>query len=140
MTYYGRVIDTRVSEIVMMKELVAALESRGVGFVYCTNAFLVFNIAFESRERVVCRWTYTGDRDRFMDYCGRVDAALAEGRPVALVGYYAQKEKDFVLDWLANRPDMQKNFRVISRRYFILFEPPVWILRNLDFRFTNEKR
>jgi hypothetical protein len=133
MSYYGRVVDNRVSETAMMKDLLSALESRGVRFVFCTHPMLEFNIAFESRERIICRWR--DDRDRFQDYVDRVNAAYAEGRPVALVGYYQQK--DSVLFWLVNRPELLKNFQIISRRYFILVGPPVWLLKNLLYRLPN---
>ena len=60
------------------------LTDKGIENVYCLDPMLQWNIVFESRERIIARWT--DPRDRYPEYPRRVDEARLAGKPVAVVG------------------------------------------------------
>ena len=70
-----------------LQKVIGALRSRGVTHAFTINALLQWQITFYSGESVVARWKTM--RERYPPYVTEVDRALANGEPVAIVGYTA---------------------------------------------------
>jgi hypothetical protein len=66
-----------------IQDVVRQLEDSGVGHVYSADPMLQWNLAWESRERIVARWI--DPVDRIPGYPERVDQARRAGLPIAVV-------------------------------------------------------
>lgn len=70
--------------------LIQELESRDIGYVYCENGLLQWNLMFYSNERIKAR--YKSNVDRYPKYIKQVDQALNEPETkIALVGIYKEE-------------------------------------------------
>ncbi len=74
-----------LSETKRLQLVVNALTSRGIAHVFSMNGLLDTQLIFYSNERITARWANANDR--YPPYVAEVDRALADGEPVALVGY-----------------------------------------------------
>jgi len=73
------------SEAATLRRVVDTMRERGVRRAYAMNPLLQWTITFYSNETVIARWKAA--RDRYPPYIEAVDAALAAGEPIAIVGY-----------------------------------------------------
>jgi hypothetical protein len=73
------------TESATLQQVVRTMRDRGVRHAYAMNPLLQWTITFYSDESVIARWKAA--RDRYPPYVDAVDAALAAGEPIAVVGY-----------------------------------------------------
>lgn len=131
-------VEPRVaSERAALDELLAELEGRGIGHVYCMNPVLQWTLTFTSGERVLARWHAPDDRDPAIPRA--VDRALFDGGPVGLVGYVDQLEE-------MQRTQGRVGARVgegggeavvVGDRYALLASPGPELLERLGFRLNR---
>lgn len=113
--------------------LVGELEASGVGHVFCLDAMLQWHITYASRERVIARWFE--ELDRVPEYPKAVDAALRDGRPVALIGLDSDRaDLNAFLDDISYAG---ARARTVGRSFFLLPQPDEELLRRLRFKFTD---
>ena len=74
-----------LSESKRLQQAINAATSRDASHVFSMNGLLDTQLIFYSGERVVSRWS--NPNDRHPAYVAAVDRALADGKPVAVVGY-----------------------------------------------------
>ena len=74
-----------LSESKRLQQVINAVRSHDASRVYSMNGLLDTQLIFYSNERVLSRWS--NPNDRHPAYVADVDRALAEGQPVAVVGY-----------------------------------------------------
>jgi hypothetical protein len=74
-----------LSEMRRLQLVVNSLTSRGVRHAVSMNGLLDTQLIFYSDEQIVARWS--NPNDRHPAYVSEVDAAIAAGQPVAVVGY-----------------------------------------------------
>lgn len=72
------------SESRALSELLDELQRAGVHEAYALDPLLQWRITFASDEKIAARWV--APRERYPVYAQRVDEALMEGKPVALIG------------------------------------------------------
>jgi hypothetical protein len=117
------------SEAQTLERVIDAMRSRGATSAYSMNALLQWQIMFYSRESVVARWTATVDR--YPAYVNEVDRALANGEPVAIVGY---------VGFTGGLEDMVPNPQAITeidRKYFVYVGADRQLLEKAHFRFAQ---
>ena len=73
------------SESATLQQVVRTMRERGVRHAYAMHPLLQWTITFYSDESVIARWKAV--HDRYPPYIDAVDAALAAGEPIAIVGY-----------------------------------------------------
>jgi hypothetical protein len=74
-----------LSESRRLQLVINSLTSRGVAHAVSMNGLLDTQLMFYSDERVISRWS--NPNDRYPEYVAAVDAALAAGQPIGVVGY-----------------------------------------------------
>ena len=74
-----------LTEAVRLRRMVSYLKARGITHVFSMNGLLQWQLMFYSDEEVLARGTV--EIDRYPAYVSAVDAALANGEAVAVVGY-----------------------------------------------------
>jgi hypothetical protein len=75
----------RLTESARLRRVVSLLEAHGVRHVFSMNGLLQWQLMLYSDETVLARGT--DGIDRYPPYLNAVDRALAQGEPVAVVGY-----------------------------------------------------
>jgi len=75
-----------LSEKARLTEVIGHLRARGATHVFTMNGLLNYQLMLYSDEQVVARWR---DDGRYPAYGAEVDAALARGDRIAVVGYTA---------------------------------------------------
>jgi hypothetical protein len=91
LTYPGTVIDRAAEERASFDAMIAHLQASDVHAVFSLHHLLEWQVAFETREAIVARWTKA--RDRIPAYIRRVDEAWAAGEPTAVVAHAWQREE-----------------------------------------------
>jgi hypothetical protein len=120
-------------EAAATRALLAHLRERGIAHVYVADPTYQWNLIFESGgDAVQARWIYPVDRIPAIPRA--VDAALREGRPVALIAHARAApalRKTLARSGLALRLD------VVAERHLVLEAPPEALLRALGFAFED---
>lgn len=117
------------SEREALNALLAELEARGIGHVYCMNPVLQWTITFSSEERTLARW-HPPD-DRFPPIPLAVDRALRGGAPVALVGYLEQADE--IRRAQERHPPLGGEVIPVAKRYLLFPDPAPELLERLGF-------
>jgi hypothetical protein len=140
-TYLWRNAQTSLSENERMRQIIAYLNAEGVSHVFSMNGLLDTQLIFYSEEKVVSRWAM--GRDRYLPYVDEVDRALADGEPVAVVGYTNTSGAPGCWDipictggieGLVTNPEA---IVTIDGRYFVYVRPRKELLQRLEFRFPD---
>jgi hypothetical protein len=84
-TYLWKNPPNGLSEARRMRQVVDYLKARGIRHAFSMNGLLEWQLMFYSDEEVLAR--FTAAIDRYPAYVREVDRALADGEPVAVVGY-----------------------------------------------------
>jgi hypothetical protein len=111
-----------------------------VRHVFSMNGLLDTQLIFYSDEKVVSRWAMA--RDRYPPYVSEVDRALADGEPVAVVGYTNASGAPGCWDipictggieGLVTNPEAI----TVDGKYFVYVKPKKQLLQQLQFRFPD---
>lgn len=76
-----------------VRDVLAALDARGVRYVYCFDPMFQWNLVWSSRENVIARWI--DPVDRMPELPARIDAARRAGLPVAMVARRSRDARAF---------------------------------------------
>src|SRR5262249_33976131 len=74
-----------MSEARRLRQMIAFLKTKDVSHVYSMNGLLEWELMFYSDEQILAR--FQSASDRYPAYIVAVDRALADGKPIAIVGY-----------------------------------------------------
>ncbi len=125
---FGAIFGLQASrEHEAMQALISALDEHGVRHVYTTQHFLPWQLMFAARERILGRWTEEHDRDP--RYPIRIDRALHEGEPTALIvpAMHRQRLEPLLVE-LGLPPPFE-----IPGVHLVVFDPPRALLERLEF-------
>jgi len=114
-----------LSETRTLRKVVGRLRSRGVTHVFAMNALLQWQITFYSGENVIARWRSM--RERYPPYVADVDRALADGEPIAIVGYTGYT---YGLERMVRDPEAIVD---VDGKYFVYFGANKDVLRRAGF-------
>jgi len=117
------------SESATLRQLTGVLRERGVRHAYAMNPLLQWTITFYSDEAVIARWKAA--RDRYPPYIEAVDAALAAGEPIAIVGYTGYT---YGLERLVADP---KAIADVDGKYFVYVGADRALLERAGFHLTR---
>lgn len=130
---------TSLSETRRLQLVINALTSRGVHHVGSMNGLLDTQLIFYSNERVIARWASVNDRQPA--YVSEVNRAIAQGEPVAVVGYTHTSGAPGCWDvpiCTGNLehlvPDPERIY-TIDGKYFVYVGADAELLRKLRFEF-----
>jgi hypothetical protein len=84
-TYVWKNPPNSMTESRRLRQVVNYLKGRGVKHAFSMNGLLEWQLMFYSNEEVLAR--FPSATDRYPAYVSEVDRALANGEPVAVVGY-----------------------------------------------------
>jgi hypothetical protein len=127
----------RLSESKRLEQVVNSITSRGVYHVFSMNGLLDTQIIFYSDERVISRWSSADDRHS--EYVAEVNRALAEGEPIAVVGYTNASGAPGCwdvpictggLEGMVERPE---TIFTVDNKYFVYVGADKQLLRQLHF-------
>ena len=131
-----------LSESRRLQLVVNALTSRGVRHVFSMNGLLDTQLIFYSDELVISRWSSADDRHPA--YVAEVNRALAEGEPVAVVGYTNESGAPGCWDVPICTggierlvPDPERIYRV-DGKYFVYAGADRRLLRALRFELPDK--
>ena len=113
-----------------LQGLVRGLEGREVAGAYSMDAMLQWQILFYGKEKIPVR--FASPLDRRPEYPRQVDAALAAGRTVALVGTMSQAEP--ILD-----TDLGRLLEPVGKSYFVMVGVSRPLLESLGFSFLQDQ-
>lgn len=119
--------------------LVNALTSRGVRHACSMNGLLDTQLMFYSDERVISRWSSASDRHPA--YVAEVNHAIAEGEPVAVIGYTHTSGAPGCWDVPICTGDLEhlvtdpERIYTIDGKYFVYVGAGAELLRRLRFEF-----
>jgi hypothetical protein len=117
------------SETRTLRKVVDHMRSRGVTRAFAMNALLQWPITFYSGETVLARWK--ADRDRYPPYITKIDRALDNGEPVAIVGYVGYT---YGLERRVANPEAIVD---IDGKYFVYIGADKKLLSEAGFRFPR---
>jgi hypothetical protein len=130
-----------LSEARRLERVVGDLRSRGVGHVFSMNGLLEWQLMFYSDEALLAR--FPAPIDRYRRYIVEVNRALANGEPVAVVGYTSASGAPGCSDVpictggienLVTNPDA---IVTVNGKYFVYVGADRHLLEKLHFQFTD---
>jgi 4-amino-4-deoxy-L-arabinose transferase-like glycosyltransferase len=133
---------TSWSENKRMQQVVALLNVRGVHHVFAMNAFLQWQVSFYSDEHVVARFMRSWDR--YPPYVAEVDRAVADGEPIAVVGYTDDSGAPGCWDVPICTGGIERlvtdpqSIYKVDGKYFVYAGADRSLLEKLNFRFPDE--
>jgi len=92
------------------------------------HPLLQWQVMFYSDEQIISRWT--SEVERYPAYVREMDGAVADGEPVALVGYVGDTHG------LENMVSREAIFTV-DNRYFVYVGADKALLKKLRFQFVD---
>jgi len=126
-----------LSESRRMQQVINAVTSRGVTHVFTMNGLLDTQLIFYSDERVIAR--STDATERYQPYVDAVTHALADGEPVAVVGYANTSGAPGCWDVPICTGDIEHLVRdperifTVDGKYFVYVGADAPLLRRLGF-------
>lgn len=114
-----------------LEATITDLRAAGVEHAFVIHGMLQWNLMFESRGEIITR--YWWQIDRRMDFPQRVDAALREGKPTAIVG---RELLDLVRIFAQSR-GIEDRLVVHDERWYYILNPDEELVRAMNFRFPS---
>jgi hypothetical protein len=130
-----------LSESARLHQVATYLDERGVTDVFAMNGLLEWQLMFYSHETIVAR--FFPDKDRYPPYVDAVNAALADGRPVAVVGYADKSGAPGCWDvpicsgGIAALVPNPENIFVVDGKYFVYVGATRALLQRLHFQLKD---
>lgn len=111
---------------------IADLRAAGVEHAFVINGMLQWTVMFESKGEIVtrCWWQI----DRRMDFPPRVDRALREGKPTAIVG---RDVLSLVREFAKSR-GIEDRLVVHDERWYHILNPDEDLVKAMNFRLSSE--
>jgi hypothetical protein len=130
-----------LSEARRLQRVLGDLNSNGVRHVFSMNGLLEWQLMFYSDEALLARFTAPIDRYRY--YLREVDRALANGEPVAVVGYTSESgapgcwNVPICTGGIENLVSNPEAIVTVNGKYFIYVGADRELLGKLHFQFTD---
>ena len=117
-----------LSETARLKRVVDYMRAKGVRHAFSMHPLLQWQVMFYSDEQIISRWT--SEVERYPAYVREMDGAVADGEPIALVGYVGDTHG------LENMVSREAIFTV-DNRYFVYVGADKALLKKLRFQFVD---
>jgi hypothetical protein len=117
-----------LSETARLKQVVDYMRAKGVRHAFSMHPLLQWQLMFYSDEQVISRWTT--ELERYPAYVREMDGAVADGEPIALVGYVGDTHG---LENMVNR----EAIFTVDDRYFVYVGADKALLKKLRFQFAD---
>jgi len=131
----------RWSESKRLQQVIGYLKVKDVGHVFSMNGMLDWQLTFYSNEGVLSRGT--DPLGRYPAYVKAVDRALANGEPVALVGYTNASGAPGCWDvpictgGIDTKVANPESIFIVDGKYFVYVGVTADLLRSIGFRFWD---
>ena len=131
----------RWAERKRLQQVFGYLKVKDVSHVFSMNGLLDTQLVFYSDEKVLARWTHPVGK--YHAYVKAVNRALADGEPVAVVGYTHTSGAPGCFDvpictgGLENMVADPESMFIVDDKYFVYVGANRDVLKNLGFRFWD---
>jgi hypothetical protein len=124
-----------------LQQIFGYLKVKDVSHVFSMNGLLDTQLVFYSDEKVLARWTHPVGK--YHPFVRAVNQALADGKPIAVVGYTHTSGAPGCLDvpicsgGLENLVPNPESMFIVDGKYFVYVGANRDVLKTLGFRFWD---